>query len=147
MEKNDFKVYRTVEGTVFEAITALLVLASILITMLLSSSTKEQMGMAAGSIILGCCAILFLLLAYHPNSEWINLPVKRKNFTQLAITVRMMRVIAIELGLMSLFMSLLTADIIRKDETHESVLEIVIIAMLFLTSGYYIRKINKAKNL
>ena len=147
MEKNDFKVYRTVEGTVFEAITALLVLASILITMLLSSSTKEQMGMAAGSIILGCCAILFLLLAYHPNSEWINLPVKRKNFTQLVITVRMMRVIAIELGLMSLFMSLLTADIIRKDETHESVLEIVIIAMLFLTSGYYIRKINKAKNL
>jgi len=147
MEKNDFKVYRTVEGTVFEAITALLVLASILITMLLSSSTKEQMGMAAGSIILGCCAILFLLLAYHPNSEWINLPVKRKNFTQLVITVRMMRVIAIELGLMSLFMSLLTADIIRKDETHESVLEIVIIAMLFLTSGYYVRKINKAKNL
>lgn len=147
MDKNEFKVYRTLEGTIFEVVTVLLVFASILITMLLSSSTKDQMGMALGGIVLGCCAILFLLLAYHPNSEWINLPVKRTNFTQLAITVRMMRVIAIELGLMSLFMSLLAANIIRKDKMHESVLEIIIVAVLFLTSGYYVRKINKAKNL
>lgn len=146
MDKNEFKVYRTLEGTIFEVVTALLIMASILITTLLSSSTKEQMGLALGGIVLGCCAILLLLLAYHPNSEWINLPVKRRNFTQLAITVRMMRVMAIELGLMSLLMSLLTADIIKKDKTHESVLEIIIVVILFLTSGYYSWKIKQAKN-
>jgi uncharacterized membrane protein len=146
MEKNDFKVYRTLEGTIFEVVTALLVVASLLITVLFSHFGDTLLGGVLGTVLLSVCALLFLFLAYHPASDLINIPVKRENPAQLEITVRMMRVVAVEIGALSLLMSLLMGDIINRDIVADGLPPFVIMAVLFVTISYYCWKIKRAQN-
>lgn len=145
MDKNEFKVYRTLEGTIFEVVTALLIISSVLI-MALSSSREMQAEGIVEILILAACAALFLALAYHPTSDFINIPVKRDNLIQLSITVRMMRVIAVDLAVISLLRSLMMADFIKRNFMPDNVIGIIILAVLCITIGYYSWKIKQAKN-
>jgi hypothetical protein len=104
------------------------------------------LGGVLGTVLLSICALLFLFLAYHPASDLINIPVKRKNPAQLEITVRMMRVVAVEIGALSLLMSLLMGDIINRDIVADGLPPFVIMTVLFVTISYYCWKIKRAQN-
>lgn len=105
--QNRIKVYRTMEGNIFEAVTAviLIVIWTIALTRLKSmdepvtflsdEENNASTRMIAGSIVATVLSLLFLVSAYFPD-RMINMRIDVKNTAQYALMIRMSRIMAVE---------------------------------------------------
>ena len=106
---NDVKVYRTLEGTIFEISTAI-----IIIVMYLTAFTTRYFdfdnfqGKHLATIVLSAISIVLLVIAYSPKN--INIGGQPKNIRQVEIAIRTVRVIAVELALFCLLMVAISPD-------------------------------------
>lgn len=105
----DVKVHRTLEGTIFELTTAVILIvtwAVAIATKMFDIATMQGKHMAI--IILDVVAILLLLVAYSPSH--INLGQEVSNIRQVRIAIRTTRILAVELALFSLLMVVISPD-------------------------------------
>ena len=106
---NEVKVYRTLEGTIFEMLTAIFI-----IVMYLTAFTTRYFdfdnfqGKHLATIVLSVISIVLLLVAYSPKN--INIGGQPKNIRQVEISIRTVRIIAVELALFCLLMVAISPD-------------------------------------
>lgn len=103
------KVHRTLEGTIFEVITAIILVVMWAVAIAtkffdISSMHGDQMAI----IIISVVSIILLLVAYSPQN--INLGQEPKNIRQVEIAIRTTRILAVELALFCLLMVAISPD-------------------------------------
>lgn len=93
---NNPKMNRTSEGTAFEAVTAIILLTE-LITACLRPRVLPLGVMLPTWTVVSAAAVLLLVIAYYPNSHFINIPVRRDptNVAQMFLVSRLMRILAV----------------------------------------------------
>jgi len=101
------KVFRTKEGTVFEAVTVLMLVASLVLALAYHGlSTYEDFF---SYLIMTALTVRLLVGAYKPKS--INITgVQIKNVRQVALVVRFARIVALWLSLLMLLLAVVGAD-------------------------------------
>lgn len=131
------KVYRTLEGTIFEA-AALIILLSAWIASIVTHklvTTDDWAGMGGFSIAVIVC----ILCAYSPSH--INIfSIPLRNIRQVELSIRMVRIIAVGLAFMSL-----TVAIVGQNSPLMKVLCIGIVAVIGIIGFVFIYLIQKAK--
>lgn len=105
----EVKVHRTLEGTIFEVITAIILVVMWAVAIAtkffdISSMRGNQMAI----IIISVVSIILLLVAYSPKN--INLGQEPKNIRQVEIAIRTVRILAVELALFCLLMVTVSPD-------------------------------------
>ena len=138
--KNRIKVYRTMEGNIFEAVTAVLLIIIWILTFKelgavgnAAASTTAADGEGAGKILIPNIAVtaatlLLLVSAYFPD-RMINLDIKIRNTAQYALVIRMVRVLALETAVMCLGCNAFTGF---ADKIFPVTLPVVLFATIFI---------------
>ena len=101
------KVHRTPEGTIFEAITLVILLSAWIVSIVTQklATTDEWYDLGVFSI----ATIVGLLCAYSPSH--INLfSIQLRNIRQVELSIRMVRILAVGLALMSFLIAVLGSD-------------------------------------
>ena len=105
--KNRIKVYRTLEGNIFEAVTAVIIIVmwTVILTRLKSpdgsvtflsdEENSASIRMITFGIVATVLSLLFLVSAYFPD-RMINMHISMKNIAQYALMIRMVRIMAVE---------------------------------------------------
>ena len=131
------KVYRTLEGTIFE-VAALIILLSAWITSIIAqrlNTTDDWIGMGVFSIVIIVC----LVCAYSPSHiNLFNIPLR--NIRQVELSIRMVRILSVGLALMSLAIA-----IVGPNSPLMKVLSIGIVAVVGIIGFVFIYLIQKAK--
>ena len=145
MEKNNIKVYRTIEGTIFEV--AFLILAIIVWGLIIwfvkqapdivpthfdTSGNPNAWGSPTG-IIFPCSIItisgaVMLILCYFPKS--FNLSEKYKTPRNIAISIRMLRIYS----LLMLLLTLAIAWTSLRSTSHSPIPIITIVAIMVIVA-------------
>lgn len=139
----EFRVYRTPEGTVFEIATGLIVLAAIVFCCIFYARQGVFSSDMPQIIILSAVAGVLLGCAYRPNSSWVNLPKAMKTEAQAYKSARLLRILAVELALLSLAYSLLLNGFLHPAATVESIIDAlapILIVSTLLVSIIFARK-------
>ena len=136
------KVDRTREGTIMEVLAFLLLAATWVIGLMKhQSASATGEGLLAKCIVFSIIVVLLLVASYFPkffsNSHQIS------NMRQVLLTVRMIRVLAIEFALTVLFM-VISGGLMSPQYDCSWVFNIIIIVML-LTALLFTLLIYKAK--
>ncbi len=138
--KNRIKVYRTLEGNIFEAVTAVLLIIIWILAFKelgaagnVAAGTTAADGEGAGTILIPNIAVtagtlLLLVSAYFPD-RMINLDIKIRNTAQYALVIRMVRVLALETAVMFLGCNAITGF---KDRIFPVSLPVVLFATIFI---------------
>lgn len=138
--KNRIKVYRTMEGNIFEAVTAVLLIIIWILTFKelgaggnIAAATTAADGEGAGKILIPNIAVtaatlLLLVSAYFPD-RMINLDIKIRNTAQYALVIRMVRVLALETAVMFLGCNAITGF---ADKIFPVTLPVVLFATIFI---------------
>lgn len=138
--KNRIKVYRTMEGNIFEAVTAVLLIIIWILTFKelgawgnAAASTTAADGEGAGKILIPNIAVtaatlLLLVSAYFPD-RMINLDIKIRNTAQYALVIRMVRVLALETAVMFLGCNAITGF---ADKIFPVTFPVVLFATIFI---------------
>lgn len=138
--KNRIKVYRTMEGNIFEAVTVVLLIIIWILTFKelgaggnAAASTTAADGEGAGTILIPNIAVtaatlLLLVSAYFPD-RMINLDIKIRNTAQYALVIRMVRVLALETAVMFLGCNAITGF---ADKIFPVTLPVVLFATIFI---------------
>ena len=106
---NEVKVYRTLEGTIFEMLTAIFI-----VVMYLTALTTRYFdfdnfqGKHLATIVLSVISIVLLVVAYSPKN--INIGGQPKNIRQVELSIRATRIIAVEMALFCLLMVAISPD-------------------------------------
>ena len=138
------KVYRTLEGTIFEA-AALIILLSAWIVSIIGQrldTTDDWIGMGVFSIVIIVC----LLCAYSPSHiNLFNIPLR--NIRQVELSIRMVRILSVGLALMSLAIAIVGPNIaiVGPNSPLMKVLCIGIVAVVGIIGFVFIYLIQKAK--
>lgn len=122
---NKIKVMRTPEGTICEAVTALLIIGALvagLINHVFTGGNSEAIECIA---VFSIIAVVLLIHAYHPIDYLFKDTTEITNPRQMVTVVWFNRVMAIEFALVAFFMALFPV--------HLSVLITVLAALLFVT--------------
>ena len=101
------KVCRTPEGTIFEAITLVILLSAWIVSIVTQklATTDEWYDLGVLSIV----TIVVLLCAYSPSH--INLfCIQLRNIRQVELSIRMVRILAVGLALMSVIIAAFGSD-------------------------------------
>lgn len=139
---NKIKIYRTPEGTLFEALSAVLFVLSIVLALrLLDGDTLHLILVSNG--VLGAAAALLLVFAYHPDSQWVNTPVPLRNRRQKLMTTRLLRVVALELVANGLAQTILH---VIDNETARTTGNTVFIVVLVVTLAVYTFFIQRVRH-
>ena len=141
MEQKDFdikkvKVYRTLEGTIFEFVAAIILIA----TWIAAISTRMFNGSEITAkyvvlVVISLAVIALLFNAYHPRR--VNFGQELKNIRQVEIGIRMVRTLAVEMAFLPLFMIAFTPE-------HDFA-PIILFAILIMTVMVFKILLNKAK--
>lgn len=135
----EFRVYRTPEGTVFEIATGLIVLAAIVFCCIFYARQGVFSSDMPQIIILSAVAGVLLGCAYRPNSSWVNLPKAMKTEAQAYKSARLLRILAVELSLSSLAYSLLLNGFFNHTKMTENTLDVLAVILIVSTlSGFVI---------
>lgn len=99
----DVKVHRTLEGTIFEIVSAII----LVVVWVLAFATgmfggSEIQGKHIAIITLTVATIVLLAGSYFPR--WINAGQELKNIRQVEVAIRMTRTLAVEFATFSLLM-------------------------------------------
>jgi len=136
------KVYRTAEGTLFEIVSAVLCAVALPLTLMVDNAALLVNNVITWLIMVGVTALL-LGLAYHPDSEFINLPVKRNpdNLPQMALVTRLLRVLALQCAALGIVIPL---GLLKGCSSVSRLLSMLFVAVMLLTSAVAVYKIRKA---
>lgn len=143
MEKNSefdlkkVKVYRTLEGTIFEVSAAVITLVAWILAVAMHHlpTTSDWLGMAGFTL----AVITMLARAYLPSNNHVFL-IKLQNIRQVALSVRMCRIMAIGLAVM-----MLGLGVIGPNSPLMKVLSIGILAVVGIIGFVFIYLIQKAE--
>lgn len=121
----DIRVGRTLEGTIFELVTAVLVVIMWIVAIVLWSRSPETVpthfdisgsadsyGDRATMLIvpaIGTIVSLLLLVSAYRPAKMINMPVNVRTPRQFMIVIRMTRILAVVITLMFISITLMTA--------------------------------------
>ena len=135
------KVARTIEGTILEAITVMLLIATWVIAL-----TKHQFdgGMQNEwlqvAIIISIAAVALLVVAYFPR--YMKNAHQLRNIRQVLISVRSFRVLAVEFALMLLCNAISGGTMIGQPFWTSAAVAVIIITCLI----FYLLVIRAKKN-
>ena len=105
----EVKVHRTLEGTIFEIITAIILIVTYAVAIAKNYFDFDNFqGKHLATIVLSVISIVLLAVAYSPKN--INIGGEPKNIRQVKISIRTVRVIAVELALFCLLMVAISPD-------------------------------------
>ena len=105
----EVKVHRTLEGTIFEIITAIILIVTYAVAIAKNYFDFDNFqGKHLATIVLSVISIVLLAVAYSPKN--INIGGEPKNIRQVEISIRTVRVIAVELALFCLLMVAISPD-------------------------------------
>ena len=153
LDLKKIKVHRTTEGTIFEIVTAVLLIALWVLTIVLwqksdpvvvthfdLSGTADGFGsrdhMFVTAVGATLSSVLLLVGAYYP--QFINLPVGISNIRQATTAVRMVRVLAVAITL--LFIGILLSMTYGKLFPTAFFLILIILIIAFYTYKIYKQK-------
>ena len=135
------KVGRTIEGTILEAITVMLLIGTWVIAL-----TKHQFGGGMQNewlqvaIIISIAAIALLVVAYFPRL--MKNAHQLRNIRQVLISVRLFRVLAVEFALMILCNAISGGTMIGQPFWTSTAVAVIIITCLI----FYLFIIRAKKN-
>ena len=152
----DIKVHRTLEGTVFEIVFAIIAVIvwgviiwlvhrapDIVPTHFDASGKPNAYGTSAGAtipcIILTIVAISMMVIAYFPRH--INMPFEITNIRQVTLVIRQLRIV----GITSLFLPLALAYMMLGMKTPSATPLLLVIGLIFLVFIVFTILIYKAK--
>ena len=105
----EVKVHRTLEGTIFEVVTAIIIVVMYAVAIAKNYFDFDNFqGKHMATIILSVISIILLLVAYSPNN--IHYGEKPKNIRQVELSIRATRIIAVEMALFCLLMVAISPD-------------------------------------
>ena len=103
------KVHRTLEGTIFELVTAIILIVTYAVAIAKNYFDFENFqGKHLATTVLSVISIVLLAVAYSPKN--INIGGQPKNIRQVEISIRTVRIIAVELALFCLLMVAISPD-------------------------------------
>lgn len=131
------KVHRTLEGTIFEVSAAVITLVAWILAVAMHHlpTTSDWLGMAGFTLAI----ITMLARAYLPSNNHVFL-IKLQNIRQVALSVRMCRIMAIGLAVMALGLG-----VIGPNSPLMKVLSIGIVAVVGIIGFVFIYLIQKAE--
>ena len=132
----EVKVHRTLEGTIFEIAT----LVILIVVYAIAIATKffdlsNMMGKHVAIIIISFVSIMLLLAAYSPKN--INLGQELRNIHQVEIAIRTVRIMAVGLAIFCLLMVAVSPD----NPIIHTALAVTVVATALISSSL----IRKAK--
>ena len=131
---NKVSVMRTTEGTICEAVTALLLIATLIAGIINHAFTQWGDDSTHWMIVaFPVTAVLLLVFAYHPTHFLFGRSSEITNARQMVTAVRLHRVMAIECALAAFLLTLTHA---QESETAKNIIIVSIFAVEVIT--YYI---------
>ena len=132
----DIKVYRTLEGTIFELVTAIILVVTYSVAIAKSYFDFDNFqGKHMATIVLSVLSILLLVMAYYPKN--ISIGGKAENIRQVEISIRTVRIFAVKFALFCLLMVAISPD----NPIIHTAFGIAIVATALISTFF----LNKAK--
>ena len=103
------KVHRTLEGTIFELVTAIILIVTYAVAIAKNYFGFDNFqGKHMATIVISVLSILLLVMAYSPKN--ISIGGKAENIRQVEISIRTIRVFAVKFALFCLLMVTISPD-------------------------------------
>lgn len=132
----DIKVYRTLEGTIFELVTAIILVVTYAVAIAKNYFDFDNFqGKHMATIVLSVLSILLLVMAYYPKN--ISIGGKAENIRQVEISIRAIRIFAVKFALFCLLMVTISPD----NPIIHTAFGIAIVATALISTFF----LNKAK--
>ena len=134
----DVKVHRTLEGTIFELVTAIILVVTYAVAIAKNYFDFDDFqGKHMATIVLSVLSILLLVMAYSPKN--ISIGGKVENIRQVEISIRTIRIYAVKFALFCLLMVAISPD----NPIIHTAFGIAIVATALISTFF----LNKAKRL
>ena len=134
---NNVKIPRTIESTIFEAVGAVLLIAAWVISLAkhqFSGTVGEQWQ--TGIIVLSIAVVALLACSYYPHA--MKNSHRFTNYSQVLLSVRMCRILAIEIAVALLCNAISGATLTQHPIAPKIFLGVVIITAI--ACGIFIRR-------
>ena len=103
------KVHRTLEGTIFEIITAIILIVTYAVAIAKNYFDFDNFqGKHMATIVISVLSIALLVMAYYPRN--ISIGGKAENIRQVEISIRTIRIYAVKFALFCLLMVTISPD-------------------------------------
>lgn len=103
------KVHRTLEGTIFEIITAVILIVTYAVAIAKNYFDFDNFqGKHMATIVISVFSIALLVMAYYPRN--ISIGGKAENIRQVEISIRTVRIFAVKFALFCLLMVAISPD-------------------------------------
>ena len=103
------KVHRTLEGTIFEIITAIILIVTYAVAIAKNYFDFDNFqGKHMATIVISVLSIALLVMAYYPRN--ISIGGKAENIRQVEISIRTVRIFAVKFALFCLLMVAISPD-------------------------------------
>ena len=130
------KVHRTLEGTIFELVTAIILIVTYAVAIAKNYFDFDNFqGKHMATVVLSVLSILLLVMAYSPKN--ISIGGKAENIRQVEISIRTIRIFAVKFALFCLLMVALSPD----NPIIHTAFGIAIVATALISTFFF----NKAK--
>ena len=132
----EVKVHRTLEGTIFEVVTAIIIVVMYAVAIAKNYFDFDNFqGKHLATIVISVISILLLVMAYSPKN--ISIGGKAENIRQVEISIRTIRIFAVKFALFCLLMVTISPD----NPIIHTAFGIAIVATALISSFF----LNKAK--
>ena len=132
----DVKVHRTLEGTIFELVTAIILVVTYAVAIAKNYFDFDNFqGKHMATIVISVLSILLLAMAYSPKN--ISIGGKAENIRQVEISIRTVRIFAVKFALFCLLMVTISPD----NPIIHTAFGIAIVATALISTFF----LNKAK--
>ena len=109
LDLKSIKVYRTLEGTIFELITAIILIVTYAVAIAKNYFDFDNFqGKHMATIVISVISIAFLVMAYSPKN--ISIGGKAENIRQVEVAIRTIRIYAVKFALFCLLMVTVSPD-------------------------------------
>ena len=130
------KVHRTLEGTIFEIITAIILIVTYAVAIAKNYFDFDNFqGKHMATIVISVFSIALLVMAYYPRN--ISIGGKAENIRQVEISIRTIRIYAVKFALFCLLMVTISPD----NPIIKTAFVIAIVATALISTLFH----NKAK--
>ena len=136
VDLKSIKVYRTLEGTIFELVTAIILIVTYAVAIAKNYFDFDNFqGKHMTTIVISVLSIAFLVMAYYPRN--ISIGGKAENIRQVEISIRTIRIYAVKFALFCLLMVTISPD----NPIIHTAFGIAIVATALISTFF----LNKAK--
>ena len=136
LDLKSIKVYRTLEGTIFELVTAIILVVTYAVAIAKNYFDFDNFqGKHMATIVISVFSIALLVMAYYPRN--ISIGGKAENIRQVEISIRTIRIYAVKFALFCLLMVTISPD----NPIIKTAFVIAIVATALISTLFH----NKAK--